>query len=413
MNKINPAFTEVLLYEKEPPRWTRHDIDDFILWATEQGTSDFTIQSDEEIRCEIHGKIKRVTFKTLSKPEMIEFITTIYKSDGAISTLNGGDDVDCEYYIKKDRNNTYRYRVNMTAVLSNGDNGYSLTIRTIKSEPQNFLKLGLHQDIIDSFLHKEGMIIIVGATGSGKSTLLSAAVAWRLSDPDANLKILTYESPIEFVYDSIVKPSSIVCQTEIGKHLPSFERAIRNSLRRKPNVILLGEMRDKETIGEAVIASMTGHLVLGTLHSTNAATAIRRMINVFEPGERNARAQDIISSLKLVLAQTLEPSTDGKRIAIREYLLFDETVKEKLIDAGIDNITYTATNLLKKYGKSFLEDATEKHKAGLISDKVFNSIKLRTKSRHDDVLEETKVSLKEIENQNKIKKMTDVEWKNI
>lgn len=385
-----------MMYPNEPPRFNANDIEDFIQWSTSIDTSDVTIQNEEEIFCEIHGRMRRVTKRKLNKSEVMDIIGGIYKSDGAVAKLNGGEDVDLPWTVKVSRDTSLRYRVNMTSIFTNGHKGYSITIRTIKNRAPLLEDLKLPPDILDNISPKTGLVMIVGATGSGKSTLLASVLDWRMRDPDANLKILTYEAPIEYVYDDVFKPSSIISQTEIGSHLPTFEAGVRNALRRKPSIILMGEMRDRETIGEGVTASMTGHLVYGTLHANGATDAVRRMVNVFPVEEKNARAQDILSSLRLIVAQMLIPSTDGKRVPIREYLVFTDDIKEKLLEAGVDNLTYMTKRVLKESGRSFLQDAMEKYKEGLISEKWLNEIKKISDANEKDLKQD-----QDIEEENK------------
>lgn len=367
-----------LIYESAPTRFGINDIEDFVIWAVKQGTSDITIQTDENIICDIHGKKHRVTRKRLSKTEVIEIIAAIYRSDGALSRLNGGNDVDMQWSIKVDRDVSLRFRVNMTAILSHDQKGYQITIRTITGRAPLLETLNIPQEIIDNMCVKQGLIVVTGATGSGKSTLLASIIDWRIRDPKSHLKILTYEQPIEYVYDDVPKPTSSIAQTEIGLHLDNFVAGIRNALRRKPEVILMGELRDKETIGEGINAAMTGHLVYGTLHTNGVADAVRRMVNVFGVEEKSARAMDVLTSLKMVVAQMLVPSTDGKRTAIREYLVFNQEIVDYLLDAGVDNLTNETRKMLLKYGKTFVQDAQEKLDAGMITEEEFELIKRST-----------------------------------
>lgn len=382
---------ESVKYPEEPSRFGANDIEKFVVWCVKQNTSDITIQNEEQVFCEIHGKMHRVTKRRLSKPELVDIIGAIYKSDGAVSKLNGGEDVDLQWTIRVDRDTLLRFRVNMTTIFTEGHKGYQITIRTITNRAPLLETLKLPQEIIDNVGPKQGLIIISGATGSGKSTLLASVLDWRMRDPNAHLKILTYESPIEYVYDDVPKPTTSIAQTEIGTHLETFALGVRNALRRKPSIILMGELRDKETIGEGVTASMTGHLVYGTLHSNGVADAIRRMVNVFDAEEKNARAIDILTSLKMVVSQMLIPSTDGKRVAIREYLVFNQQIVDTLLEAGVDNLTYETRKVLQKYGRTFLQDATEKFEAGQISEKWFNEIRKLTKGS-DDSEEEKNVT---------------------
>lgn len=383
-------------YPDEPPRFSGNDIEPFIMWCVKSDASDITIQNEEQIFCEIHGKMVKVTDRRLSKSEVSDLICAIYKSDGALSKLNGGEDVDLPWSIKVNRDETMRFRVNMTTIFADGHKGFSITIRTIKNRAPLLEDLNLPKEIIQNISPKQGLIIIAGATGSGKSTLLASVLDWRMRDPDAHLKILTYEAPIEYVYDDVIKPTTIISQSEIYVHLPSFADGVRNALRRKPSIILMGEMRDKETIGEGVTASMTGHLVYGTLHSNGVADAIRRMVNVFDSAEKNARAIDILTSLKMVIAQMLLPSTDGRRVPIREYMVFTEEIVDNLLEAGVDNLTYQARKMLLLHGKTFLQDAQEKYDEGKIDIKWLNEVKKLTKGVQKDI-EKTVETIVEIE----------------
>jgi defect in organelle trafficking protein DotB len=377
-------MTAPIKYPKEPSRFGANDIEPFIIWCVEQGASDITIQNEEQIFCEIHGKMIRVNERRLTRSELVEIIGAMYKSDGAVSKLNGGEDVDIPWNIRFSRDKNLRFRVNMTAILVDGHNGYQITIRTITSRAPLLETLRLPQDVLNNIGPKQGLVVICGATGSGKSTLLASVLDFRMRQDDANLKILTYEAPIEYVYDDVPKPSTSIAQTEIGRHLENFALGVRNALRRKPSIILMGEMRDKETIGEGVTASMTGHLVYGTLHSNGVADAVRRMVNVFDAEEKNSRAIDILTSLKLVVAQMLIPSTDGKRVAIREYLVFSEDIVDTLLEAGLDNLTYETRKIIMSRGRTFLEDAKEKFNEGKISDKWLDEIKKITNGHKKD-----------------------------
>ncbi len=362
------------LYPDEPARFDKNTLEPFVQWAVKMDTSDITIQNEDNIFCEIHGRMRRVTKRALSRNEVIDLISAIYKGDGAVSTLNGGDDVDIAWSFTVGRGERLRFRVNCTTVLADGAIGYQITIRVIKNEPQKLEDLGLPKELVDNICPKTGLVLIVGATGSGKSTLLAAVLAWKMRDPDANVKILTYEAPIEFVYDSVYKPTVSVAQTEIGAHLKSFEHGVRNALRRKPSIILMGEMRDRETIGEGLVASMTGHLVYGTLHANTVYDVIPRMVNVFDPGEKNAKVNDILSSIKMIVAQMLPRSTNGGRVAIREYLVFTQEIIEQLQKADIDNMAYEVKQVLKTQGQTFADDAMIKFNNGLIDEKTLKDI---------------------------------------
>ena len=174
--------------------------------------------------------------------------------------------------------------------------------------------------------------------GSGKSTLLASIIRELVEREDSHRKVLTYEAPIEFVYDMLNKPTAIISQAEIPRHLPSFAAGVRNALRRSPGLILVGESRDTETISASIEAALTGHPVYTTLHSNGVPETIRRLVASFPADERVGRIIDILETVRLVIWQKLVPTVDGKRVALREYLVFDEHVRDELISAPADQI---------------------------------------------------------------------------
>lgn len=374
-----------MMWAGEPPRVTGRDVEALLLHCVDINASDITIQTDEPIAVEVYGKILKITKRRMSPSEINDIVGFLYQSESGLAKLNGGSDLDFAYEMRPERDKRLRFRVNATAISVQGHTGAQLTIRTIKGIPPDIKEMAVEPEILANFAPKQGLVLITGSTGSGKSTLLAGCLRWMAEDPLSNRKILTYEAPIEFVYDEIEKPSTIICQTEIGKHLKTFADGVRNALRRKPMVILVGEARDAETIGECVTASMTGHLTYSTVHSNGVADTIRRMVNVFPEGEKHARAIDIVTSLKMIVSQMLVPSTDGKRVALREYMVFNETIVDELLGAGVEKMTQVSRQMVKKYGQTFLADATEKHKAGLIDKFEFNKIKALSKGMDRDV----------------------------
>lgn len=372
-----------ILYEDEPVRFSRRDVEAFFVWASKVGASDITIQTGEQIFLEVDGKMHRVTKHYLDNSEVLEIVVSMYGSESAKGILAGDKDLDFPYQINPTRNEKFRFRVNCVGVMVHGSLGVQITARTIPGIPPQLSQLGIEQDILDNMCPKQGMIVVTGGTGSGKSTLLASIIRDLLEDPEGHRKIITYEAPIEYVYDDVEHPTSSIAQTEIGKSLKSFAEGTRNALRRKPSIILLGESRDAETIGEAVTASMTGHLLYTTVHSNGFPDTIRRMVNVFDGSEKNSRAVDIISSLRMVISQRLVPATNGKRQALREYVVMNEDIVDYILEAGVDNITASCRVVLKKYGRSFLQDATEKYEAGLISKQVWREI--ARSSRAEDI----------------------------
>ena len=220
----------------------------------------------------------------------------------------------------------------------------------------------------------QGVVYVTGATGSGKSTLLAAIIRHLVEKEEGNCKVLTYEAPIEFVYDDIQMPSSIVSQAEIPRHLASFAAGVRNALRRKPGLILVGEARDAQTISAVIEAALTGHPVYTTLHSNGVAETIRRLVTSFPADERHGRTIDILETIRLAVWQRLVPSTDGMRVALREYLVFDNKIRDMLLDVDPENVTAATRRLVKEYGQPMEVDARQKFEAGIIAEREYKLI---------------------------------------
>ena len=194
--------------------------------------------------------------------------------------------------------------------------GVSLTLRLLPEECPQLSTLGAPRVIPDLLSSDNGLILVTGATGSGKSTTLAAMVDYLNHHSDGH--ILTLEDPVEYVYQS---QRCLIQQREIGLHCPSFAQALRAALREDPDVILLGELRDSETIRLALTAAETGHLVLATLHTRGAAQAIERLVDTFPAEEKEPVRNQLAGSLRAVLAQKLVRDLQGGRVALFEMLV--------------------------------------------------------------------------------------------
>jgi defect-in-organelle-trafficking protein DotB len=239
-------------------------------------------------------------------------------------------------------------------------------MRVLPSEPPRMEDLNVEQQIVDNWSPRQGMIVITGPTGSGKTTLLAAGCRMMMERPVGCGKMLTYEAPIEFTYDTVNSPRSLVAQTEIHRHLPSFADGVRNALRRKPNIILVGEARDKETISAAIEASQTGHAVYTTTHTTGVAATIRRMVSAFDRHERTERAYALMETLRMIVTQALVPRKNGGRIGVREWMVFPDDVREKLLDMDFEQWSPEIQRMIPFYGQTMSKSATLVFEKGLI-----------------------------------------------
>jgi defect-in-organelle-trafficking protein DotB len=376
-------MTTEFLFPQEPIRLTVDSLNDIMMHAAKLGASDITFQTNEPIYAEIFGKLVKVTRRRLANTEVGEIINAMYGPNGT-AQLMSGKDVDTHYEIRPNRSDRYRFRINGTACQVEGHDGMQITARTIPSDPPTLKSMNLPQKVLDALSPEQGVVYVTGATGSGKSTLLASIIRDIAENPDSNRKILTYEAPIEFVYDSVEKTSAIVSQSEIPRHLPSFAAGVRNALRRKPRLILVGEARDSETISAVMEAAMTGHPVYTTLHSNGVAETMRRLVTTFPSEERQGRTIDIIETIRLVISQRLVPTVDGKRVALREYLVFDEKVRDALLDAESTEITSAVRKLVREQGRTMAADAKEKLDAGVITDRQYRILAELQKREDED-----------------------------
>ncbi len=361
------------LLPNEPRRITPNDVDMILEHCCLINASDITIQTDEHIIAEIYGRLCRITNRKLNNSEVGAILNAIYGPNGTTQILSGND-IDTNYEFKPTRLDRFRFRVNGTGCLVNGHDGIQITLRTIPTTPPDISTMDIPESILKYIAPEQGVVYITGATGSGKSTLLASVIADIAAEPKSNRKILTYESPIEFVYDDIKKTSAVVSQSEIPLHLPSFSAGVRNALRRKPRLILVGEARDAETISSVLEAALTGHPVYTTMHTNGVAETIRRLVGTFPKEERAGKTIDLIETVRLIIWQKLVPTVDKKRVALREYLVFSDDIRDLLLQVDHTRITERTRQVLKEHGQTMISDAKRKFDDGIISEEVFQSL---------------------------------------
>jgi len=246
-------------------------------------------------------------------------------------------ELDCSFAVT----GVSRFRLNVLVAR----NGVEAVMRVIPSKIPTPEELGLQPTIVNFANLPKGLVLVTGPTGSGKSTTLAALIN------QINIKskkhILTVEDPIEFTYEAL---SCVVRQREIGQHTRSFANALRAALREDPNVILVGEMRDLETIQLTITAAETGHLTFATLHTQDAPSTVDRIIDVFPPHQQTQVRVQLAASLQGVVSQILLPRKDGKgRVAAREVMVMTPAI-QNLIREGKTHMIYSAIETGAKYG---------------------------------------------------------------
>ena len=318
-------------------------IDAFFKLMNEQGASDLHMVAGQQPILRIRGDLERVKYKILDNDSLKAMAYEIITEEKAKKFEETGD-VDFGYEIP----GLARYRGN----LFQQKYGVGAVFREIPSDILTVQQLNLPSVIGKLSQLPKGLVLVTGPTGSGKSTTLAAVVDE--CNRTRSDHILTIEDPIEFVHRSQL---ALVNHREVGTHTNSFSAALRGALREDPDIILVGEMRDLETISLAMEAAMTGHLVFGTLHTLNAAKTVDRIIEIF-PSEQQAQVRSTLAdALKAVISQTLFKRVDVKgRCAALEILVCTPAVRN-LIREGKTYQIPSAMQTGKKYGMQTLDDA--------------------------------------------------------
>jgi twitching motility protein PilT len=288
-------------------------IDAFLKLGTQQGCSDIHLAVGVPPMLRLHGDLVPIKFRDLRDTELESYVSEILTPQQSEHFMRGSD-LDFSY-ISGDGG---RFRVN----IFRKDTGVGATFRAIPAEVPTLESLNLPPVVKKLCDYHQGMILVTGSTGTGKSTTLAAMID--LLNRTRKLNIISLEDPIEFVHRS--KQSQVI-QRELGTHIPTFAEGVRAAMREDPDVILVGELRDADTIRMAMTAAETGHLVLGTLHTTSAVKTIDRMIDALPAEEREQTKSFLSQSLLAVITQILVKSHDGRgRRAICEIMLMTKAI---------------------------------------------------------------------------------------
>ena len=318
-------------------------IDAFFKLMNEQGASDLHLASGQPPALRIRGDIERIKYKVLDNDDLREMLYEI-APEQKIKSFEETGDVDFGYEIP----GLARYRANFFMQ----KNGVGAVFREIPSAIMNAEQLGLPEVVSKLATLPRGLILVTGPTGSGKSTTLAAIVD--VANRARKDHIITVEDPIEFVHQS---QGCIVNHREVGIHTESFSAALRGALREDPDIILVGEMRDLETISLAVEAASTGHLVFSTLHTSSAYKTVDRVIEVFPSSEQPLIRSTLSDGLRAVIAQVLFKRIDRKgRVVALEILIANPAVRN-LIREGKTHQIPSMIQTGKKYGMILLDDS--------------------------------------------------------
>ena len=309
------------------------DINLLFKLAAEGGASDIHLQFDYEPIFRLNGRLLKLTefsekiaSRKITKDDLNAFIEIILTKEQK-ELFFKNKDLDLAYQVEENR-----FRINFAFEKDN----IIIVARVISDEKPSLDEIGMPQVIKDLLDLPQGFILITGPTGCGKSTTLAAMVNYINETRDAN--IITLEDPIEFIF----KPDkSIISQRQLGIDMTSFASGLKHVLRQDPNVIMLGEMRDLETVAAAITLAETGHLVLATLHTYNAVQTIDRIIDIFPPYQQDQVRSQLSGILTAIISQRLLPSREGGRVAAREILLNNNAVANLIREGKIPQIKST------------------------------------------------------------------------
>ncbi|MFP4168686.1 MAG: type IV pilus twitching motility protein PilT [Desulfonatronovibrionaceae bacterium] len=357
-------------------------IDAFFKMMHDLGASDLHLSSGSQPVIRLHGEMQRVKYKALNHDELKKMLYEIAPESKAKEFEETGD-IDFSYEVPK----IARYRVNFFLQRR----GIAAAFREIPEKILSIDDLGL-PPILKKLAHlPKGLVLVTGPTGSGKSTTQAAMIDY--ANRTRKDHLLTIEDPIEFVHEPV---HCLINQREVGRDTKNFQAALRGALREDPDIILVGEMRDLETIQLALEAAETGHLVFGTLHTISASKTIDRIIEVFPGNLQGQIRSGLADSLRAVVAQNLFKRTDEPgRVAALEILIATPAVRNLIRE----NKTYQVNSMIetgRKYGMQALDDAImELLKKGMIdAESAYN--KAVNKGKFRDYLEEPPEDFTEI-----------------
>ncbi len=303
------------------------DIDGLLNFATTNGASDVFLKAETPPTLRLGGHIRKLDHPELTGEE-IESVARKMMTAKQWEEFLDHPDHDVAYVIP----GVARFRVNIYRQRGT----VAMCLRVVSLNIRTFQELGLPDVLAEFTRHHDGLVLVTGPTGSGKSTTLAAMID--LINQEKRGHIVTIEDPIEYVHPD---KNSIVSQREIGLDTKNFGNALRASLREAPDVILVGELRDTETMGICLQAAETGHLVFSTLHTASAAESMERMLAMFQPHEKALVQQRLAKTLRAILSQKLVPTIDNKRVCALEILNVSPTVAQ-YIEEGRSGQIYPA-----------------------------------------------------------------------
>jgi len=342
------------------------DITPYLKLMVEKNASDLFITVDSPVKIKLEG-IATPVGKTILTGDICK--AAAYNVMNNIQIEHFEETMECDFAIALE-DGSARFRVNVFR--QRGEVG--MVLRLIPSKIPTVEELGLPEILNEMIMNKRGLILMVGATGSGKSTTLAAMINHR--NQNSSVHILTIEDPVEFSHPNL---KSILNQREVGVDTLSYRNALRASLREAPDVILIGEIRDRETMEAAMELSNTGHLAVSTLHANNANQAMERVINMFPQAAHQQLFMDLSLNIRAVISQRLVTGIDGKRCAAIEILVNTPHIADLILKGDLDEMKIAMEESGQKGMQTFDKALFNLYKEGRIElEEALNNADSRT-----------------------------------
>lgn len=358
----------------QEPRKHAPGLDSLLTWAFRAKASRIGFQTGHPVWVGIHGRNRQATHAALDEGEFSQIVNHLYGADG-MARLQGGKDFDTAYAIPIDRSTRLRFRLNATPTRTARRDGGNIVLRPIADMPPSLAEQLVEPGILEGYRPQEGMVIVSGGTGSGKSTLIAGMTVAKLMDPDGHYNIVEGAAPVEYLLERVRGPSSTMNQTEIPRDLESFPLFIRGCMRREPTDIIVGECRDTETMGAAIQAAISGHVLTTTVHANDVPLTMQRIASLCAPSERDNLISATAQSLRLVINQKLVPSVDGRRTALREFLAFDAALRTEFLRTDPGDWPALTRRAVDERGQSYAKAIDQ----ALMQGRITEQIALRTR----------------------------------
>jgi defect-in-organelle-trafficking protein DotB len=350
-----------------------------LAWAARMKVADVSFSTDDPVLVKLKGQWVSVTKYQLNGAQIERILKKITGVDNVIAKVAAGSDYDRAIAIddpevKDDFGEPlqHRFRLNLTGIAAGAGLGFHLVLRSINSTPPTIDSVSFPPSLRELFAVTQGSFIIAGSTGSGKSTTFAACLR-EILEGDTAIKgmILTFEAPVEYMFDKVDSTHSTVKQTEIGVSLPSFAAGVRGALRRHPDLTVIGEVRDRETIKAMTELSMSGHPVFATTHANSCIEIIRRLVENFPTDQYDQMFASIVNASRLFMSQRLVRDQHGEMCVLRDWLYLTNADKRRLLDAGYQRHGELLRELLKnsKRAQSMKVSIDLAYEAGRFSDR--------------------------------------------